>query len=42
VSIIISKDKNFEDITNKEKLQIVIKFLDKIEEELKRIQNPYL
>lgn len=42
ITIILSKDKSFERITNKEKLQIVIKFLDKIEEELKRIQNPYL
>jgi len=42
VSIIISKDKNFEDITNKEKLQIVIKFFDNLEIRLKEIYNPYL
>jgi len=42
LSIVISKNKNFEDITNKEKLQIIIKFFDKIEDELKRIKNPYL
>lgn len=41
-TIILSKDRSFEDITNKEKLQIVIKFLDNLEIRLKEIYNPYL
>ncbi len=42
VSIIISKDKTFEDITNKQKLEIIIKFFDNLEIRLKEIYNPYL
>jgi hypothetical protein len=42
MEIVLSKNKEFENISNKEKLQIIIKFLDKIEEELKKFRNPYL
>lgn len=42
IDIILSKNKEFEDISNKEKLQIIVKFLDNLEIRLKEIYNPYL